>query len=846
MTPLSKLSHAVLLVALASITQAQNLVVFDFNGQDLANNGPITATLHIDDSITTTGWDFGAGLSPVDEQDNRLAFTQQASANLSTLADSIADGEYLSCTLTPQPEINLGGQRMSFSTQRISYWSPRQYSVLTSIDNFAAPVFTSTESAAGDYDIQHHSLILPLTGYDNLTAPVEIRIYVHQASYNNHSSSLTAFSITDPGPVFPLNIQATHQGSVQSYPDSTFFTDGEQVTLTAMPPAGHRFSHWQGSASSQLNPLRLTISAATSLEAVFQPIAPNKMSVAMNLASVTYWTTAWTFTNVMRCAGPWASMNGNQNPAPPQDAQGYPLEIPYDDGTGSLAAVQCIVPNLMPGNYTLNFEGTGTLYITGAGIDQNLTITATGGQASHTVPFNNNGQNILFRIIESSTADPIRNIRLHMPGFDDSTTFHPDFLEKMANFSTLRFMDWGETNSSPVSQWNERTLPNARSQARPATDGVALEHQIALANTLGKSPWICIPHLADDNYVTQAANLLRDSLDSNLQVYVEYSNETWNGAPSFIQTYYTREQGLAMGLSTNAVTAGNIYHSMRSAQIWNIFRTVFQDGDAPSRVINVAAAWAAQTEAAQARLLALNDPTINPTEIAADVLAIAPYFGHGISQDFLDANGYPTIDAICTTLSQDEIQESTQHVREHKALADLHGLRLVCYEGGQHWVNASNTRSDNALTAILTDANRDPRMGQRYIEYLDMLNREGVDLFANFLGTQGFSATGSWGIWEYQDQPLAEAPKAAAILEWIADNPIQTQIQVSSIDESNILLSCPLYPSKRYSLEASDDLDSWIAQPSLQAQWGNGEMYTETFPIPQDQGKQFFRLRLSD
>jgi hypothetical protein len=46
--------------------------------------------------------------------------------------------------------------------------------------------------------------------------------------------------------------------------------------------------------------------------------------------------------------------------------------------------------------------------------------------------------------------DPVRNIRLIMPGFlatHEAQPFHPFFLKHIERFSTLRFMDWQHTNS---------------------------------------------------------------------------------------------------------------------------------------------------------------------------------------------------------------------------------------------------------------------------------------------------------------------------------------------------------------------------------------------------------------
>ena len=59
---------------------------------------------------------------------------------------------------------------------------------------------------------------------------------------------------------------------------------------------------------------------------------------------------------------------------------------------------------------------------------------------------------------------------------------------------------------------------------------------IKLCNETQKDAWICVPHLADDDYITQMATLFRDQLDGNLNVYLEYSNEVWNWI--FSQTHY--------------------------------------------------------------------------------------------------------------------------------------------------------------------------------------------------------------------------------------------------------------------------------------------------------------------
>ncbi len=47
---------------------------------------------------------------------------------------------------------------------------------------------------------------------------------------------------------------------------------GTQVTLTATPDSGYKFSHWTGSATSMQNPLTFTVETAKSYNAVFEPL----------------------------------------------------------------------------------------------------------------------------------------------------------------------------------------------------------------------------------------------------------------------------------------------------------------------------------------------------------------------------------------------------------------------------------------------------------------------------------------------------------------------------------------------------------------------------------------------
>ena len=53
--------------------------------------------------------------------------------------------------------------------------------------------------------------------------------------------------------------------------------------------------------------------------------------------------------------------------------------------------------------------------------------------------------------MKSNPLNPIRNIRVLLPGFDDTyaakSPFHPYFIKSLSRFNTLRFKDWQGADS---------------------------------------------------------------------------------------------------------------------------------------------------------------------------------------------------------------------------------------------------------------------------------------------------------------------------------------------------------------------------------------------------------------
>ncbi len=149
-----------------------------------------------------------------------------------------------------------------------------------------------------------------------------------------------------------------------------------------------------------------------------------------------------------------------------------------------------------------------------------------------------------------------------MPGFENTyqnQVYHPDFLATISQMRTLRFMDWERTNGQSIENWSSRTTANSFSQAGPA--GVSVEHMVDLANATNIDPWFTIPHLANDSYIQEFAILVKQRLKPHLRVYVEFSNELWNGG--FTQAGWIKQWAAQNGLTNTEAIA---YHGMPASQ----------------------------------------------------------------------------------------------------------------------------------------------------------------------------------------------------------------------------------------------------------------------------------------
>jgi len=205
--------------------------------------------------------------------------------------------------------------------------------------------------------------------------------------------------------------------------------------------------------------------------------APNRASaLGINLGGVTYWSSEIVFVDLFKHSQTFKSQ------APGKSyAQGGPLDLTDSGWVRSLRddghfadAIVLSQPKLgyPAGLYTCFYDGQGK-------IEFAYGVEVADEQPGRVRIHVKAKQNLLtLRVTETDPSDPVRHIRVILPGFEqtyEQQPFHPEFLKRWERFSTLRFMDFQRTNNSAQVDWSDRATPALQTQGDDA--GVALEYR---------------------------------------------------------------------------------------------------------------------------------------------------------------------------------------------------------------------------------------------------------------------------------------------------------------------------------------------------------------------------------
>lgn len=480
--------------------------------------------------------------------------------------------------------------------------------------------------------------------------------------------------------------------------------------------------------------------------------------LGINLAGPADWNTELPFTDVFRLSREWISQRKGagwgQGPRLERDADGWVKRLEPDCYAETLL---CTIDGgrYPSGEYVCLYDGEGRIEF--GNIKREIS-RAPGRIVFEPDPPRGS---IFLRLMQTNPANPVRRIRVLMPGWETrygKEPFSPWLLSRWKGFTTIRFMDWMLTNGSTTREWADRPTP---SYCNTTEKGVPVETMVDLSNRLKANPWFCMPHLASDDYVRRFAQLVKKTLDPSLTVYVELSNEVWNGG--FVQHHDYGKEGVRLGLADGSKPweAAHRYYARRSRQVWRIWEEVWGGSSRLVRVLGAQAAnawWAEQ------------DLAYEDTFKSCDALAIAPYCSFNVSPD-----GTPsattvagwTVDQVMDHLETRSLPECVDWMKSCKKVADRFKVRLICYEAGQHAVGVAGGENNDALTKLLNAANRTERMGGLYSRYLDAWrDAGGGDLCCLFSSVGAFSKWGSWGLLEHYTD---DTPKFRAVAARLKD-----------------------------------------------------------------------------
>lgn len=523
-----------------------------------------------------------------------------------------------------------------------------------------------------------------------------------------------------------------------------------------------------------VSPVNLTVATQTS-------------SLGINTNEVSYIDASVPFVDLFRAASPFAENVLHLPPANiTYDLNGWPTHL--NGGMVGTRFLGELPADAVPdGIYTVLYEGEGELRY---GNDAVLLKHERGRDTIQINAGMNKRLDASLMIAQSNPANYLRNIRILPSGgicernplmrvasAADCTTandrylsfvehyadiiFTPEYLSFMQDFRAIRFMPMSGITRNPIVHWQDRpTLTQATWGGDYGHRGAPLEIMVELANRLHKEVWFNMPHAADDAYIQAFARYVAQHLDSKLKVYVEYSNEVWNG--TFTHREYTQQQGIALGLSNNAVEAGYRYYALRSQQVFKLWQQVLP---VKQRLVRVIGGWDTRPDFALSVLNYAN------TYQYADALAIAPYFGGNI-KGFREAKTVEDIFHLTTTPdSYRSLPQVLEHVKKQATLAQQFGLVLLGYEGGQGLVDWAARRPEQLPNPLFFAANRDARMGELYRDFLHGWQQAGGELLMLFSAPRACGWYGCWGLKEYSRQPVEQAPKYQAVKQFLAEQP---------------------------------------------------------------------------
>jgi len=489
--------------------------------------------------------------------------------------------------------------------------------------------------------------------------------------------------------------------------------------------------------------------------------------------------------------------------------------------------------------YTVVFEGDATVSVINSRAVLGTPSQEVENGKTYTVipmsfPEGANSMFLVFSHRKGADGKPlalVKNLMVLRPGIEwrsyvkKPVMFTEAFLKHLQPFSTIRFMDWLDTNtevgkpySGPEGVWENRptAITKRTSSGENVPRGQPWERIVELANQRGVDIWINIPPLADEAYAFKLATFLKNGLKYNQRIYVEYGNEMWNS--SFKGTRELWASGLAeviagtdLGKRLNYDLISEKLDSSGNKRLLSVYQYDYGQRLYVDRLIRMSQefgkvfpnemmtrvrpvlTWQLSNPGSTQQILEYTSKNYGPPADYFYALSGAPYFGitaadnktalalraqvdalnvarvaAGLSKLDTEQAAYTLAPDVILTSMKQGIKDNvyTQWHELNVMLARKNKLKWIAYEGGPDTFGDASWKNK----AI---ASRDPEMLPICQAHLNQWSLAGGDLFLWFVAGAGTWDTtyGTWPLVENLDvKPGEPGSYKYECMKWAAAN----------------------------------------------------------------------------
>lgn len=457
------------------------------------------------------------------------------------------------------------------------------------------------------------------------------------------------------------------------------------------------------------------------------------------------------------------------------------------------------------GTYLVSFHGSADLTAGGMAEVNNVvydpvsnTTTAEVNVLQAAITATNNESGLLIlnfrntrRTSDSSLNTGITNLRVLRPGVtrESPQILTSSIFSALRPFSIVRYMDFLQTNHRifyGTGDWidwaDRRKVTDATQEASVVqTFGYAWEYAALIANLSNRDLWINIPAEASDEYIDELAHLLRDQVNPDLNLYLEYSNEVWNfGFGQYVWNKSAARDEVCDNYAapfdtepacTQISTTSNLNipdvsasiggfrtdreevwarrrHARRTKEIGDRFRAVFCEVFGPTaaaRIRPVLSWWAIQPQEYDEMLQWLRAQYGEPSGYIYGIATTA-YYGPSTA---IFQNPEATVEEILDSLAAD-LNGSDGDRQRFIDVAHSFNIKAMTYESGSSTgdVNSQFIYETNIANRIL--AERSQQNGElsrsNLVDHWFNLMNGGGDMFMQFSLVSAYSRYGSWGL----------------------------------------------------------------------------------------------------